>query len=472
MFRNRDTHIHFVGIGGIGMSGIAEVLVNLGYRVTGTDLADSETTRRLVGLGATVHRGHDEGHLGDADVVVISSAIPQQNPEVVAARARKIPVIPRAEMLGELMRLKQGLLVAGSHGKTTTTSMVAAVLHEAGLDPTVVIGGKVNSFDSNARLGYGEVFVAEADESDGSFLVLSPTHAIITNIDAEHLEHYGSFERLIDAFVGFANRVPFYGMTAICVDDPHVRSIRPRLSKRTVSYGIDSTDADYRAVEIETAGGASRFTVTAHGQVHGRYELAMPGRHNILNALATIALCDEQGVSAAVSSKALREFSGVQRRFTLRGVAGGVAVVDDYGHHPTELRATLAAAREAYPRRRLVAAFQPHRYTRVRDHLDDFAASLDLAELVILTPIHPAGEAPIPGIDSERLAGLLRGRRPERPIVEITATKAEVVSATASALHERVRPGDLVLTLGAGSITRVSDALVDALGARANASGA
>ncbi|MFO7564751.1 MAG: UDP-N-acetylmuramate--L-alanine ligase [Enhygromyxa sp.] len=467
MFRKRDTHIHFVGIGGIGMSGIAEVLVNHGYQVTGTDLADSETTRRLVGLGATVHRGHAAAHLGDADVVVTSSAIPADNPEVREARARKIPVIPRAEMLGELMRLKQGLLVAGSHGKTTTTSMVAAVLHEAGLDPTVVIGGKVNSFASNARLGYGEVFVAEADESDGSFLVLSPTHAIITNIDEEHLDHYGSFDRLLDAFVGFANRVPFYGMAAICIDDPHVRSILPRLSKRTVSYAIEREDADYRAVELEMIGRRSRFRVLAHGEDRGRFELAMPGRHNVLNALASVALCDEQGVSTAVSRKALTEFAGVQRRFTLRGEVGDVTIVDDYGHHPTELRATLAAARVAYPKRRIVAAFQPHRYTRVRDHLDDFASSLDEADLVVLTPIYPAGEAPLPGIDSERLAGLLRARKPGREVLLVgdqLGDQGELVVATTKLLCERCRPGDLTLTLGAGSITRVSHALVEALG--------
>ena len=467
MFRKRDTHIHFVGIGGIGMSGIAEVLVNHGYRVTGTDLADSETTRRLTGLGATVLRGHAAEHLGDADVVVISSAIPATNPEVAAARERKIPVIPRAEMLGELMRLKQRLLVAGSHGKTTTTSLVAAVLHEAGLDPTVVIGGKVNSFDSNARLGYGEVLVAEADESDGSFLVLSPTHAIITNIDAEHLDHYGSFDRLLDAFVGFANRVPFYGMTAICVDDPNVRAIRPRLSKRTVSYAIDWEDADYRAVELEMNGGRSQFRVLAHGHDRGRFELAMPGRHNVLNALATIALCDEQGVSTAVSRKALSEFSGVQRRFTLRGLVADVAVVDDYGHHPTELRATLAAARIAYPDRRIVAAFQPHRYTRVRAHLEDFAASLDEADVVVLTPIYAAGEAPIEGIDSERLAALVRARKPEREVLLVDASAdagVDVVAATTELLTTHCRANDLALTLGAGSITRVSHALVEALG--------
>ncbi|NVB36897.1 UDP-N-acetylmuramate--L-alanine ligase [Pseudenhygromyxa sp. WMMC2535] len=465
MFRKRDTHIHFVGIGGIGMSGIAEVLVNLGYRVTGTDLADTEITRRLVGFGATIHRGHGDQYLGDADVVVISSAIRPDNPEVVAARARKIPVIPRAEMLGELMRLKQGLLVAGSHGKTTTTSMVAAVLHEAGLDPTVVIGGKVNGFDSNARLGYGEVFVAEADESDGSFLVLSPTHAIITNIDAEHLDHYGSLDRLLDAFVGFANRVPFYGMAAICVDDPNVRAVASRMVKRTVSYGIDSEDADYRATQLRAAGGHSYFRVLAHGEDRGEFELSMPGRHNVLNALAAIALCDEQGVSTAVSRKALREFAGVQRRFTWRGEVDGVAVIDDYGHHPTELRATLAAARDAYPERRLVAVFQPHRYSRVRDHLEDFAASLDAAELVVFTPIYPAGERPIEGISSARLAELARARRPGREVLVVEAGDADaLIPATCELLRASCRAGDLVLTLGAGSITRVSHALVEGRG--------
>lgn len=464
MFRKRDTHIHFVGIGGIGMSGIAEVLANLGYRVTGTDLRDTEITQRLAGLGATIHRGHGAEFLGDADVVVVSSAIKSDNPEVQAARARKIPVIPRAEMLGELMRLKQGLLVAGSHGKTTTTSMVAAVLHEAGLDPTVVIGGKVNSFDSNARLGYGDVFVAEADESDGSFLVLSPTHAIITNIDAEHLDHYGSFDRLLDAFVGFANRVPFYGMAAICVDDPHVRAIVPRLTKRTVSYGIDSEDAEFRAVDLRMHAGTSRFRLLAHGKDHGEFELAMPGRHNVLNAMATVALCAEQGVSAAVCRTALREFSGVQRRFTVRGEVRGVTVVDDYGHHPTELRATLSAARSAHPDKRLVAAFQPHRYTRVRNHFEDFAASLDAADLVVLTPIYAAGEAPIDGITSLRLAELIRARKPGREVLVVDAPSGtDPVPATTELLRERCQPGDLALTLGAGTITHVSHALVEAL---------
>ncbi len=466
MFRKRDTHIHFVGIGGIGMSGIAEVLLNLGYRVTGTDLADTDITRRLAGFGAVIHKGHDAAYLEDADVVVVSSAVKPDNPEVAEARVRKIPVIPRAEMLGELMRLKQGLLIAGSHGKTTTTSLVAAVLHEAGLDPTMVIGGKVNSFDSNARLGYGELFVAEADESDGSFLVLSPTHAIITNIDAEHLDHYGTLDAVLDAFVGFAYRVPFYGMAVVCVDDANVRKILPRLIKRTRTYGLDEP-ADYNAEVLATGGGKTRFRVFAHGEDQGEFEIAMPGRHNVRNALATIALCDEAGVSPELTRKALREFAGVQRRFSLRGNVGDVVVVDDYGHHPTELRATLAAAREAHPTRRLVAVFQPHRYTRVRNHFEDFAASLDDADLVVLTPIYAAGESPLPGIDSPSLAGRMRERLPARA-TELVPAEGEVVAGTIGRLLELVQPGDLVLTLGAGSITKVSFGLVEALRARAN----
>jgi UDP-N-acetylmuramate--alanine ligase len=469
MFRKRDTHIHFVGIGGIGMSGIAEVLLNMGYRVTGTDLASSETTQRLTGFGAVVHRGHAADHLGDADVVVISSAVPADNPEVIEARRRHIPVIPRAEMLAELMRLKQGLLIAGSHGKTTTTSLVASVLHEAGLDPTVVIGGKLNSFDSNARLGAGDLLVAEADESDGSFLVLTPTLAVITNIDAEHLDHYGSLDALLDAFVGFANRVPFYGQAIVCIDNPNVRAILPRLTKRTVTYGIDPAnngDADYRATEIRSEGTHTHFRVIARGEDQGVFSLAMPGRHNVLNALATIALCDEQQVHIEITRKALAEFAGVQRRFTLRGEVGGVTVVDDYGHHPTEIRATLAGARTSYPDHRLVAVLQPHRYTRVRDNLDEFPGALDDADVVIVTDVYPAGEAPIEGISGKRLAELIRDRREGRTVLH----QPELETLT-EALAELARAGDLFVTLGAGSITRTSVALVEHLsehqGARA-----
>jgi UDP-N-acetylmuramate--alanine ligase len=460
MFRKRDTHIHFVGIGGIGMSGIAEVLLNLGYRVTGTDLANSETTRRLTGLGAKVHRGHQAEHLGDADVVVVSSAVPADNPEVIQARLRHIPVIPRAEMLAELMRLKQGLVIAGSHGKTTTTSLVASVLHEAGLDPTVVIGGKLNSFDSNARLGSGDLLVAEADESDGSFLFLTPTLAVITNIDAEHLDHYGSMDELMAAFKGFANRVPFYGQAIVCTDDPNVRLILPELTKRTVTYGMQK-GADYLATEVEHHGAQTKFRVNARGEDQGVFTLSMPGRHNVLNALATIALCDEQQVHIEITRKALADFAGVQRRFTLRGEVDGVTVVDDYGHHPTEIRATLSGARSSYPDRRVIAVVQPHRYSRVRDHLDEFPGSLDDADVVIITDIYAAGESPIDGISGGRLAELIRARRSGRTVVH-----QPEFDALADTVLELSRSGDIVLTLGAGSITHASVTLVERLTAR------
>jgi|JI6StandDraft_1071083.scaffolds.fasta_scaffold05224_7 UDP-N-acetylmuramate--alanine ligase len=461
MFRKSDTHIHFVGIGGIGMSGIAEVLLTLGYRVTGTDLAESEVTRRLTELGAVVHRGHEAEFLADADVVVVSSAVRPDNPEVQAARARHIPVIPRAEMLGELMRLKQGVVIAGSHGKTTTTSLIASVLQRAGLDPTVVIGGKLNSLGSSARLGSSDLLVAEADESDGSFLILTPTIAVITNIDDEHMDHYGTMARLEDAFVGFANRVPFYGMAVVCSDDPRVAAMLPRLTKRTVTYGFKAP-ADYTAHDLRHDGPLTRFHVRARGEDLGEFALHMPGVHNVLNALAVIAVCDAQEVPRAVTSAALEEFTGVQRRFSVRGTAGGVMVVDDYGHHPTEIRATLAGARTSYPERRLVAVFQPHRHSRVRDHLEGFAGCLDLADEVVLTDIYAAGEAPIPGVSIERLLELTRARVPGRSV-----RLERAVAGLAERLAEGTCPGDLVITLGAGSITRVSHELAAILGARA-----
>ena len=461
MFRKSDTHIHFVGIGGIGMSGIAEVLLTLGYRVTGTDLAESEVTRRLTELGAVVHRGHEAEFLADADVVVVSSAVRPDNPEVQAARARHIPVIPRAEMLGELMRLKQGVVIAGSHGKTTTTSLIASVLQRAGLDPTVVIGGKLNSLGSSARLGSSDVMVAEADESDGSFLILTPTIAVVTNIDDEHMDHYGTMDRLEDAFVGFANRVPFYGMAVVCSDDPRVAAMLPRLTKRTVTYGFKAP-ADYTAHDLRHDGPLTRFHVRARGEDLGEFALHMPGVHNVLNALAVIAVCDAQEVPRAVTSAALEEFTGVQRRFSVRGTAGGVMVVDDYGHHPTEIRATLAGARTSYPERRLVAVFQPHRHSRVRDHLEGFAGCLDLADEVVLTDIYAAGEAPIPGVSIERLLELTRARVPGRSV-----RLERAVAGLAERLAEGTCPGDLVITLGAGSITRVSHELAAILGARA-----
>ena len=457
MFRKRDTHIHFVGIGGIGMSGIAEVLVNLGYRVTGTDLVQSDTTRRLTGLGAHIHYGHSAQHLGDADVVVTSSAVGRDNPEVAAALERHIPVIPRAEMLAELMRLKQGIAIAGSHGKTTTTSLIASVLHHAGIDPTVVIGGKVNSFDSNARLGFGDIIVAEADESDGSFLYLSPTIAVITNIDNEHMDHYGNVDELVSAFAGFADRVPFYGMSVVCLDDPNVASMVPRLHKRTVTYGFRAP-ADYIATSVTHEGPSLRFRVHARGDDLGEFTLAMPGVHNVLNALATIAVCEEEQVPREATRQALASFAGVQRRFTVRGQVGNVTVVDDYGHHPTEIRATLAGARASFPDHRLVAVFQPHRFTRLRDNFDGFVQCLDEADVVVLTDVYPAGEAPIVGITSGSLAVALQGRRPGRVLDHIPE-----FDRLLDALHQRVQPGDLVLTLGAGNITRISTLLVERL---------
>lgn len=450
MFRKRDTHIHFVGIGGIGMSGIAEVLINLGYEVTGTDLADSEITRRLSSMGATIHHGHEASHLAEVDVVVISSAIPPSNPEVVAAHARKIPVIPRAEMLAELMRLKQGIAIGGSHGKTTTTSLVATVLHAGGVDPTVVIGGKLNALGTNARLGTSDLMVVEADESDGSFLMLSPMVAVITNIDDEHLDHYGDTATLLDAFVGFANRVPFYGLAVVCLDDPRIADMLPRLGKRYVTYGFDPK-ADYVATEIRHDGHNTLFRVRAHGVDLGEFVLHMPGRHNALNALATIAVADFLNLEPAVSQRALADFNGVQRRFTVRGEGRGVLVVDDYGHHPTEIAATLRGARDSYAERRLIVVFQPHRYTRTRDHMEEFAECLAAADVVILTDIYPAGEAPIDGITIERMLALCQARRPSRPIELIRE-----LSALSEHLDGLVSAGDLVITLGAGSITRVS----------------
>ncbi|MCR9164758.1 MAG: UDP-N-acetylmuramate--L-alanine ligase [Nannocystaceae bacterium] len=461
MFRKRDTHIHFVGIGGIGMSGIAEVLVNLGYKVTGTDIADNDTTRRLTELGATVYKGHSPEHLGDADVVVTSSAVGRDNSEVVAARQRKIPVIPRAEMLAELMRLKEGIAVAGSHGKTTTTSMIASILAAADLDPTVVIGGKVNQFGSNARLGHSDLLLAEADESDGSFLYLTPTFAVITNIDNEHLDHYGTLERVLEAFVGFANRVPFYGASVVCLDDPNVASVLPQLHKSTTTYAIDRADADYVAAEVRHAGVHTTFRVLCKGHDRGTFTLHMPGIHNVANALAAIAIADLFDIPSETIRKGLAEFDGVQRRFTLKGEAAGVMVVDDYGHHPTEIRATIAGARTSFADRRIVAVMQPHRYSRLRDNFDAFAACLDDADAVVVTDVHAAGEAPIPGIDGEALANAIRARQPGRE-VEYRSD----FEALPGQLASSCRAGDLVLTLGAGSITRIGPRLVERLEAK------
>jgi UDP-N-acetylmuramate--alanine ligase len=456
MFRGRHVHIHFVGIGGIGMSGIAEVLLNLGYAVSGTDLKESDTTRRLAGLGARLAYGHAAQHLGDADVVVVSAAVKAGNPEVVEARARGVPVVPRAEMLAELMRMKYGVAVAGSHGKTTTTSLVATVLHAAGLDPTAVIGGKLPQLGSNARLGAGEYLVAEADESDGSFMKLSPTVAVVTNIDPEHLDHYGTLDKLKDTFADFINKVPFYGLGVLCLDDPNVQSLLPRVEKRHVTYGLTPL-ADFRAVELGFGGLTSRFTAVVRGQALGPVELAMPGRHNVLNALAVLAVSDFLGVDFAIYQKALAGFQGVGRRFTVRGEVGGVLVVDDYGHHPAEIRATLDGARAGFPGRRLVVAFQPHRFTRTRDLLDEFARAFNEAELVFVSDIYSAGEEPIPGINARRLVDEMRacGHRGANHVPE----REELVRA----LAPRLKAGDILVTLGAGDIWQVGEEVLGRL---------
>ncbi|HJZ86523.1 MAG TPA: UDP-N-acetylmuramate--L-alanine ligase [Polyangia bacterium] len=452
MFHGRDVHTHFVGIGGIGMSGIAEVLLNLGYRVTGSDLKDSETTRRLAQLGARIWIGHRAGNLADADVVVISSAVRPDNPEVAAARTRKIPVIPRAEMLAELMRMKYGVAIAGSHGKTTTTSLVATVLVAGGLDPTAVIGGKLAAFGSNARLGRGDYLVAEADESDGSFLHLAPTVAVVTNIDPEHLDHYGSLAALEDAFVEFVGRTPFFGIAVLCLDHPRVQALLARCDKRIASYGL-SPQADYRAENVRAAGLEMRFSAVAYGQPLGEVSLRMPGVHSVANALAALAVADFLQIPFAVYQSALASFGGVGRRFTVRGEQAGVMVVDDYGHHPAEVRATLAGARAGFGRR-LVVAFQPHRYTRTHALLDEFAVAFHDAAEVLVCDIYPAGEDPIAGVSAARLVDAMRarGHRGARHV----PTRADLAAAAVALLQ----PGDIFLTLGAGDIWQTGDELL------------
>ena len=457
MFRNKKVKVHFVGIGGIGMSGIAELLLNLGYRVSGSDLKESEITRRLASLGGVIAVGHSADNVAaDVDVVVTSSAVRRAvNPEAIAARDRGIPVIPRAEMLAELMRLKEGVAIAGSHGKTTTTSLIATVLAHAGVDPTAVVGGKLNALGSNAKLGKGELMVVEADESDGSFLRLSPTIAVITNVDPEHLDYYGTVEALQQAFVDFADRVPFYGLAVMCIDHPVVQHLIPRLTKRHVTYGI-SPQADWRADNVQLSGFSSRFTVSHRGERQGEVTLRMVGAHNVLNALACCAVAQELGIPFTVTAEALGGFQGVQRRFTVRGEARGITVVDDYGHHPAEIRATLAGARASFPQRRILCAFQPHRYTRTRDLMADFATAFNDADALVLTEIYAAGEDPIPGVSGARLHEAVKacGHR-----------DASFVDRAGLAEHlgKAAREGDLVLTLGAGDITHVSDELLELL---------
>jgi UDP-N-acetylmuramate--alanine ligase len=456
VFRNKKVKVHFVGIGGIGMSGIAELLLNLGYRVSGSDLKESEITKRLASLGGAIVLGHGAENVApDVDVVVTSSAVRKNNPEVMHARDRGIPVIPRAEMLAELMRLKEGVAIAGSHGKTTTTSLIATVLAHAKLDPTAVVGGKLNALGSNAKLGKGQLMVVEADESDGSFLRLSPTIAVITNVDPEHLDYYGTVEALQQAFVDFADRVPFYGLAVLCLDHPVVQHLIPRIGKRHTTYGL-SPQAEWRADDIRHGPFQSKFVVSVKGKQLGEVTLRMVGTHNVLNALACCAVAHELGIPFKTTAEALGEFAGVQRRFTVRGEVKGITVVDDYGHHPAEIRATLAGARGSFPQRRIVCAFQPHRYTRTRDLLGEFATAFNDADTLVLTEIYAAGEDPIAGVSGARLHEAVKacGHRDAS-----FADRAEL----AGKLRERVRQGDLVITLGAGDITHVGEELLELL---------
>ncbi len=460
--RHKVKHVHFVGIGGAGMSGIAEVLLNLGYQVSGSDLADGAATRRLQGLGAKVSTGHAAAHIAGADAVVISSAVKEDNPEVVAARAKRIPVVPRALMLAELMRLKQGIAVAGTHGKTTTTSLVASVLAEGGMDPTYVIGGRLESAGVHAKLGSGEFIVAEADESDASFLYLQPVLAVVTNIDADHMETYDhSLDKLRQAFVDFVQRLPFYGMAVLCADDANVREIMPRLTKPITTYGL-SPQAQVRAVDIEHCGGQMKFRVirAPNGKTPGDLVvvLNLPGVHNVLNALAAIAVGMEVGVADAQIVKALADFKGVGRRFQQYGEVGlapggSFTLIDDYGHHPVEMAATIAAARGAYPGRRLLLVFQPHRYTRTRDCFEDFVSVLSTVDALVLTEVYAAGEAPIVAADGRALARAVRVMGKVEPIF------VEHISELPAAVRSAIHSGDVVLVMGAGSIGNVPPAL-------------
>lgn len=460
--KHKVKNIHFVGIGGSGMSGIAEVLLTLGYNVSGSDLGANAVTQRLTDMGATVHQGHAETHIGNADAVVTSTAVKADNPEVVAARARKIPIVPRAVMLGELMRLKRGIAIAGTHGKTTTTSLVASVLAQGGLDPTFVIGGRLTAAGANAKLGTGDYLVAEADESDASFLNLTPMIEVITNIDADHMETYEhDFEKLKQAFVHFTHRLPFYGRAMLCIDDEHVRSIIPHVTKPITTYGFHE-DAEVRAVNARAVGVQMHFTVLQEGYPDLDVVLNQPGMHNVLNACSAVAIAREIGIADADTQAGLAGFAGVGRRFTRYGEvaipaggagagtgAGTFALVDDFGHHPVETEVTLAAARAAYPGRRLVLAFQPHRYSRTRDLFEDFARVLSSVDVLVLADVYAAGEQPIVAADGRSLAHAIRARGKVEPVfVEHIADMPETIMNV-------VRDGDVVLTMGAGSISGV-----------------
>lgn len=455
--KHKVKNVHFVGIGGSGMSGIAEVLLNLGFQVSGSDLANNAVTQRLVGLGATVYQGHQASNVKEADVVVVSSAVNEANPEVAEARAKHVPVVPRALMLAELMRFRQGIAVAGTHGKTTTTSLIASILAEAGMDPTYVIGGKLEAANTNAKLGTGEYIVAEADESDASFLHLTPVMAVVTNIDQDHMDTYEhSFEKLKSAFVEFLQQLPFWGMAVVCVDDPNVREILPRITKPVMTYGV-SEDARVRAMNIRADDGKMHFTAQRINGVTTEFEvtLNLPGHHYVLNALAAIAIASELNVPDEAIVKALKEFKGVGRRFERYGEVpaksgGAFTLIDDYGHHPVEMQAVIAAARGAFPQRRLVLAFQPHRYTRTRDCFEDFVKVLSSADAVLLTEVYSAGEAPIVAADGRSLVRAVRvAGKVEPQFFETTAELPQAILDTA-------KDGDVVIVMGAGSIGQVA----------------
>ena len=456
--KHKVKRVHFVGIGGAGMSGIAEVLATQGFRVSGSDLAASVVTRRLESLGATIAIGHDAANVAGVDAVVVSTAVAADNPEVIAARERGIPVVPRALMLAELMRLKQGIAVAGTHGKTTTTSLIASVLAEGGLDPTFVIGGRLLAAGANARLGTGDFLVAEADESDASFLYLTPVIAVVTNIDADHMETYGhDFGKLIRAFIDFVQRLPFYGVAVLCVDDPHVRAVLSEVAKPVITYGL-AEDAQLRAVDVVNNGGRMRFVARAARVPDLAVELAAAGVHNVQNSLAAIAIGREVGVADNAIAKALAEFKGVGRRFQSYGDvaldAGGVfTLIDDYGHHPVEMAATLAAARESFPGRRVVLVFQPHRFTRTRDLFEDFVRVLSTADAVVLADVYAAGESPLVAADSRALARAVRVAGRVEPVF------VESIGEMPDAIRAIARDGDVVLTMGAGSIGQVAPQL-------------
>jgi len=456
MMLGRTEHIHFVGIGGIGMSGIAEVLLNQGFKVSGSDLRGNEITANLERLGAKIFVGHAAANIEGAEVVVTSSAIPQDNPEIAAAKRLQIPVIPRAEMLAELMRMKFGVAVAGTHGKTTTTSLIASVLTSADFDPTIVVGGRVGSLNSNAKLGHGDYFVTEADESDGSFLLLTPTIAVVTNVDLEHLDHYSGLDQLKRTFLEFINKVPFYGLSVLCIDDENVQAMLPSIRKRMVTYGL-TKQADYYAADIVQENFVTRFAVH-HGKEGklGEIRLPLPGKHMVQNALATVAVSRELNVPFDVIADAIAGFNGVRRRFQRIGEINDVLVIDDYGHHPTEIKATLSAARAGFGRR-MVVAFQPHRYTRTRDLFDDFLSAFNEADVLMITDIYAASEKPIEGVTALKLVDGVRACGHKD--VHYLPTNDELLAA----LLNVIQPGDLVITLGAGDLNKMAAELVQKL---------